>query len=135
MAKHTTSHFDYREVGDVPLPAPPVVAVPLVSGRPEVEPLPVVPGVAPWPGMPGGTAAPPVALEPLPMVDELLEPMPPDELVLLGVVAEVELLGVVAEVEPEPMVEEPDVRVPAVPHAASTKAHAKGMVHFNIRIS
>jgi len=80
--------------------------------------------------MPGGTAPElPVALEPLaplPMVDEL-EPMPLEE-------PEV-VLGVVAEVEPEPMVEEPEVRVPDVPHAASTRAHAKGMVHFNIRIS
>jgi len=141
VTKHTTSSLDYFEVEPVEpeLPAPPVGAVPVVVDWPEVEPLPVEPGVEPWPGMPGGIAPLlPVELAPLPVVDELEEPMPEPE-VVLGVVAEVEpevVLGVVAEVEPEPM-EEPEVRVPVpdVPHAASTRAHAKGMVHFNIRIS
>jgi hypothetical protein len=42
----------------------------------------------------------------------------------------------VADPEPEPIPEdEPEVvPVPVVPHAESARAHAKGMVHFIIRI-
>jgi hypothetical protein len=58
-----------------------------------------------------------------------LEPYPPDAPELLG-----EVTVPVEEPEPEPMPEvEPEVLPePVVPHADSTSAHAKGMVHLII---
>jgi hypothetical protein len=58
--------------------------------------------------------------------------MPPEAPELLG-----EETVPVAELEPEPMpdVEPEEVPEPVVPHAVSTRAHARGMVHLIIKFS
>ena len=104
-----------------PVPAPPLAPVP----------APGLPGIVELGGMPtlGAVDGEPDALG---LVVEEPPMLLPDEVELGDVMVPLEVL------EPELMPEEePELEpmpVPEVPHAESTRAHAKGMVHFIIKI-
>jgi len=83
-----------------------------------------------------GAATPAPELDPLlpdmPLEEPLLPDMPLDDPLLPDMPLE-ELLGEVADAPEEPE-ELPMPDILPVPHAASTSAHARGMVHFNIKV-